>query len=223
MADIYLVRHGQASFGSADYDQLSPLGEQQSLWLGAYFAARDIQFDAVITGTQRRHQQTAQGIMRGAGIELPQQQDAGLNEYDFAAIYRALGEDTSAPPSDPAEKRRYFYRRLKQALQLWASNQLTGPLPETWSDFQQRVAAARTAIQRSEGKRLLVVSSGGTMGIFVQQILEAPDHAAIELNLQIRNTGVCQLYFNPHAMRMTSFNTVPHLDHPDRLDAITFA
>jgi broad specificity phosphatase PhoE len=30
MGQIYLVRHGQASFGSANYDQLSELGHEQA-------------------------------------------------------------------------------------------------------------------------------------------------------------------------------------------------
>ena len=34
MGTLYLVRHGQASFGADDYDQLSPLGHQQALRLG---------------------------------------------------------------------------------------------------------------------------------------------------------------------------------------------
>ena len=35
---LYLVRHGQASFGADDYDQLSDLGHKQSVRLGEYFA-----------------------------------------------------------------------------------------------------------------------------------------------------------------------------------------
>jgi broad specificity phosphatase PhoE len=38
MGNLYLVRHGQASFGAADYDQLSELGQRQSVRLGEYFA-----------------------------------------------------------------------------------------------------------------------------------------------------------------------------------------
>ena len=30
MSEIYFVRHGQASFGSEDYDRLSPLGVRQA-------------------------------------------------------------------------------------------------------------------------------------------------------------------------------------------------
>jgi broad specificity phosphatase PhoE len=51
MGHLYLVRHGQASLGAADYDQLSPLGQQQSLRLGEHWQAQGLRFDAVITGT----------------------------------------------------------------------------------------------------------------------------------------------------------------------------
>jgi broad specificity phosphatase PhoE len=51
MGNLYLVRHGQASFGAADYDNLSELGQRQSVRLGEYFAGKGLQFDAVITGT----------------------------------------------------------------------------------------------------------------------------------------------------------------------------
>jgi broad specificity phosphatase PhoE len=46
MGNIYLVRHGQASFGAENYDQLSTLGQQQSQRLGEYFAQKGIQFEA---------------------------------------------------------------------------------------------------------------------------------------------------------------------------------
>ena len=37
MGSLYLVRHGQASFGAADYDQLSAKGHAQCRHLGAYW------------------------------------------------------------------------------------------------------------------------------------------------------------------------------------------
>ena len=57
MGTLYLVRHGQASFGAADYDQLSDLGHKQSVRLGEYFAHKGIHFDGLIAGTLRRHKQ----------------------------------------------------------------------------------------------------------------------------------------------------------------------
>src|SRR4051812_3324882 len=65
MGTLYLVRHGQASFGAADYDQLSDLGHKQSLRLGQYFAQKGIRFDGLIAGTLRRHKQTLEGILLG--------------------------------------------------------------------------------------------------------------------------------------------------------------
>ena len=62
MGTLYLVRHGQASFGADDYDQLSARGQQQSERLGAYWRERGLRFDAVLCGTLRRHGQTLAGI-----------------------------------------------------------------------------------------------------------------------------------------------------------------
>jgi len=57
MAELYLVRHGQASFGADNYDQLSLLGKQQGQLLGEYFAERKIVFDHVLVGTMNRPRQ----------------------------------------------------------------------------------------------------------------------------------------------------------------------
>ncbi len=68
MGNLSLVRHGQASFGAADYDNLSELGRRQSVRLGEYFAGKGLQFESVITGTLKRHAQTWAGIAQGAGL-----------------------------------------------------------------------------------------------------------------------------------------------------------
>jgi len=70
MGTLYLVRHGQASFGADDYDQLSALGRRQSERLGQYLAQRDVRIDAAITGTLQRQRQTWDSICSGAGLAL---------------------------------------------------------------------------------------------------------------------------------------------------------
>ncbi len=67
MSQLFLVRHGQASFGAANYDQLSALGYQQSAWLGEHFAELGIQFSRIVTGTLARQQQTAASILETSG------------------------------------------------------------------------------------------------------------------------------------------------------------
>ena len=84
MGTLYLVRHGQASFGADDYDNLCDLGARQSRRLGEYFAGNGLHFDAAIHGTLRRHLQTFDGIRDGLGRPLQALAWPGLNEYDSA-------------------------------------------------------------------------------------------------------------------------------------------
>ena len=221
MAELFLVRHGQASFGADDYDQLSGLGEQQSFWLGQYFAERHIEFDKIIIGTQLRHQQTAQHLCRGLGQEQIFDQHAGLNEYDFYAITEAMERQYPQHMSHAKGDKRSYYKALKQALALWSRDQLDG-VPETWKAFMARVADAQQFIQQSNAKRVLVVSSGGPIAALTHQVLECPTATAIELNMQIRNTSVCHYFFNRESIRLASFNNISHLDQPGRTDAITY-
>lgn len=222
LAELYFVRHGQASSGTDNYDRLSPVGEQQGLWLGEYFAERKITFDRVVIGAMQRHRQTADAILRGLGATLSCEQDLGLNEYDFHALYAAAGDQYPELQALSQGSQRDFYKGLKQVLILWSEGRLGTPAPESWAQFQQRVAAVRQQIQARGGKRVLVVSSGGPMASFTQQVLNAPVRAAIELNLQVRNTGFCHFFFNADSCHLTSFNSIPHLDRPARLDLITY-
>ncbi|WP_341315377.1 histidine phosphatase family protein [Paraburkholderia sp. IMGN_8] len=227
MAELYLVRHGQASFGAENYDELSPSGRTQSRWLGEHFAQAKLRFDRVVIGTMQRHQQTADAILAAMGgpqVEIAQ--DAGLNEYDFQALFAALGEEglplgLSAGPSATSSKKD-FYKGLRQVLQLWADDRLPGRVPETWHQFQTRVQRARIDIQRAGGRRVLVVSSGGPLAVTAQQVLQAPAATAIALNMQIRNSSVCQYVFNDGAMSLVSFNSVPHLERADRHEFVTY-
>ena len=222
MAEFYLVRHGQASFGSDDYDRLSRLGEQQALWLGQYFLERDIHFDRVIIGTQLRHRQTAEGICRGSGQSIAFNEHCGLNEYDFDALFAAVGDQHAQLKQLASGDKRSFYRGLKQVLQLWMEDKLTAAAPESWADFGERVAAARSFIQHSNAQRILVISSGGPIGMMGRQVLQAPASIAIELNLQVKNTSFSHYYFNQQSVQLASFNNIPHLDLPGRLDSISY-
>jgi broad specificity phosphatase PhoE len=231
VAELYLVRHAQASFHSADYDCLSALGERQSRWLGEYFASRGIRFDVLITGTLRRHRQTLAGILEGmeldaAGdaIELP-----GLDEYDFRALVAAFA---AANPDDarvaawraePAAKPA-FYRLLKLAMLAWSAGELPGPLPETWADFMQRTTDAGASLQAltARGSRLLAISSGGAMSALLGARLGlSPAHIA-DLNMQVRNTSVSHFHLNRERFLLSSWNAVPHLERAGREDAITY-
>lgn len=223
MAELYLVRHGQASFGAGNYDRLSPLGERQSRWLGAYFAERALTFDRAMVGTLQRQCATVTALASGLGRELTAEEHTGLNEYDFTTLVRSYREttDTAQPPADDHAA---FYRLLKRALLSWAAGKLDDHLPESWEDFKQRIADVVADIQRpaAKGERVLVVSSGGPIAAILGAVLALTDEQAIELNMQLYNTSLSRLYFNDRRMVLAGFNAVPHLDTPGRFDAITY-
>ncbi|CAN5682201.1 hypothetical protein BH10ACT10_BH10ACT10_28160 [soil metagenome] len=82
MSLLLLVRHGQASWGTDDYDRLSARGEEQSRLLGAALAARGVHPDLVLRGSMLRHRQTADAAVAGARWEADVEEDAGWDEFD---------------------------------------------------------------------------------------------------------------------------------------------
>lgn len=222
MAEIYLVRHGQASFNSDNYDRLSDMGWQQSEYLGQYFAERNITFDQIFTGSQLRHSQTAEGILDGRATRY--NVHSGLNEYDFDALYKAyMAQHPDEAGAAKGGNRRIFYQRLKLALKLWSEDRLTGDLPESWSDFKGRVGDALAHIRDNSDGRSLVVSSGGAISMAIGHILDLDPEKIIDLNLQIKNASFSHIYLGRGSMQLSSFNNIPHLDQQGRFDAITFS
>lgn len=224
MATLFLVRHGQASFGAANYDCLSDVGRQQARWLGEYFKGRDIAFKRVVAGSLVRQQDTATEILHGMGAAgTPVDTHTGLNEYDGEALYRSFtnGADHRAHQNGDYQD---YWRTFRAAFAAWTQDQLTG-MPESWGAFGARTQAALSMATEGAAREdaLLVVSSGGAIGRAIADLLGAPTQTAIELNLQFRNTGFCELIVGRGTQRLLSFNNVPHLEYPERRRAITFA
>ena len=94
MAELLLVRHGQASFGAADYDKLSELGVEQSRALGRWWSSCQLQVDSLMAGTMRRHRETAEGAM----IALPNPPELAIDGgFDEGYLARLLGLFGSLP------------------------------------------------------------------------------------------------------------------------------
>jgi broad specificity phosphatase PhoE len=224
MATLYLVRHGQASFAAENYDRLSPLGAQQSVWLGEYFAERGIVFSHAVCGTLERQRETARAILQTMGSGLAAEEHPGWNEYSGEALYKAYLGDEWAQARAKGDVRA-VYRTIKAALEAWSEDRLPGDLPETWRGFGERIAAAMQSACAGlpSDAVVLAASSGGAIGRAVADLLQAPARAAIELNLQFRNSGFCEIFFSPRSMRLVSMNCVPHLDRSDRRGAITYS
>lgn len=223
MGAIYVVRHGQAAFGTDDYDRLTPTGFTQARLLGAYFGLRRVRFDAVYTGTLRRHAETAQGIFAGnAAADAPDpRRCAGLDEYSSEALVSALKVVHAAPAAAAVQRDTLFvrehFRVLKEALLAWTEDRIRPVGMPVWRAFQDgAVAALIEARQRFPDGNVLVVSSGGPIAAIVAAVLNAPPQTAVELNLRMRNSSLTEFASSARRHQLISFNALPHLDtHAD--------
>lgn len=217
MATLYLVRHGQASFGTDDYDRLSDLGWQQARWLGEYFREQGLAFDKVVCGSLLRHRQTLQGIEQGLGVTHAPVVHAGLNEYDSERLWRAHHGDLPPLGQTAPEQRREHFRKLREALYAWAGGQLLPDDHLSFADFAQgAVDGLQAAMHGVERGAVLVVSSGGPISAITARLLQAPDTIFVNLNLQTRNTGVAEFAFKGASCSLVSWNAVPHLEFGGR-------
>ncbi|HTQ78147.1 MAG TPA: histidine phosphatase family protein [Burkholderiales bacterium] len=223
MAELWLVRHAQAAFGTENYDRLTELGWRQSRWLGEHFAERGIAFDRVARGTLRRHEETLAGICEALGPVPAAEPDAGLNEYDAESLLRA---HTGLAEVRRGGDRREHFRVLREALYAWTEGALDarGTEPyEAFVAFRRRVMTALAEVRSSGARRVLMVSSGGPISLILAEVLGMPMRGVVDLNLRTRNTGVTEFHFNERAIHCVGFNAVPHLDRPDRPDVVTYS
>jgi broad specificity phosphatase PhoE len=228
---LWLVRHAQASFGSADYDCLSARGEHQAERLAAWLVAdSDLRFAHVVVGTLRRHGQTLDRIAQAfaaAGRALPTvTQDADWNEFDHEAVIRAYANRHANDPvlaaARGSQDRRAIHALLAAALHAWAKGESDANVPETWAAFGARVARARARLDTAPRGKILVVTSGGPITRCAQAALGCDAERAVRLNLALRNTAISEFRGGIDGWQMQIWNMLPHLSSPDDGDWVTY-
>ncbi len=219
MATIYLIRHGQASFGKANYDKLSPTGWEQGRVLGRWLTGK-VRPQAVFGGDLERHRETVEAIATGFGSQLPDMQvSAGFNEFDHTEVVNRLrpewadravmARDLKAFPK-PA---RAFQEAFVQAVRRWASGEHDQDYAETWPQFQTRVLSAfAEMIDYADGGDVLVATSGGPISVICQQLLGLDDARALALNEVIANTSVSRVLYSGARRSLAVFNNYSHLE-----------
>ncbi len=222
MGKLTLVRHGQASFGAANYDHLSATGERQCRLLGEYWRQRRQGFSAVLTGSLKRHAQSLAAIGAGLGAMPEALVWLGLDEYDGEAVIRAHRPGELARPKNAEEVKQYF-RLLREGLKAWMAGHTEPVGMASYANFSAGVAGALAHVrERCEGE-VLIVSSGGPISTAVAQVLGAPFAAAIEMNLQLRNSALTEFVFSSQRHTLHSFNHLPHLDTAGLKELVTYA
>lgn len=219
MAELLVIRHAQASFGAGDagsYDKLSELGHKQAEVAGKALREAGWVPDRLITGTLARQKQT----LRSMGFEDAPETHPGWNEYDFHDLLDARFD--GAVPDPVRDDRKTHFRTLRETILEWQAGGIAGAR-ESWADFTARVQAAREFATGRKADRVLVISSGGTIGQLVAASLGAPPKQMIALNLQVKNTSLTRFIFSGPRFFLHEFNATPHFARPEAADLLTYS
>lgn len=227
MSALYLVRHGQAAFGTDDYDRLTPLGAEQCRALARHWRSIGRPAPLVFAGTMQRHRQSAEAFaaaLAGEGLDRPRVETvAGLEEYDHEALlarYAALHPD--APDFAACWRdRRILHRALERALAAWTEEGVPGFV--AFAEFRERCAAALAGLMDAigRGREAVLFASAGSLAAAMQPLLGIGDWPAMRLTLTFYNTGVSRILFSASGAAVESINGVPHLERPGMLHLIT--
>lgn len=210
MGAVFLVRHGQASFGAADYDVLSERGVEQSELVGRELARREVHPAAAYRGTLSRQRATSVAALAECAPGVPAVEDARFDEYDFADILAAHGEPGQGETTDP----RAFQRGLDTALLDWMAAGKASPCARSWPDFRDGARAALDEVFAAlgSGEQAVVTTSGGVIAAVCAGLLGVEGAGVVRLNRVVVNASVTKLVSGRTGTSLLSFNEHAHFD-----------
>ncbi|WP_151980646.1 histidine phosphatase family protein [Acinetobacter guerrae] len=216
MTTIYLVRHGQASFGKSNYDELSQNGEAQATLLGHYFKDILKEQPYVVAGTMQRHLQTAQGALKESFPEAMVHTNAGWNEFNHQQVFAHYEprfkqpELLKADVAKEANPRAYLAKIFEGAITRWTEGEFHHEYEESWPDFKQRVETALqdlcNELAQSKPRYAVVFTSGGVISVAAGKILELNPNRTFALNWAIANTSLTTLRLVGNEPQLLSLN-----------------
>lgn len=238
MAVIHLIRHGQASFGSEDYDRLSDLGRRQAEVLGAHLKRGLAPLDGLYSGALRRHRDTLAGIVEALGAKAPETGVVeAFDEYDHAGVIRAylplfmsrIGAPRGLLLADVLHEHKLFEFAFRFMVKAWMDNvpHDSGAL-EDWRDFCARVCHGLEQTLAAHGPkgRVAIVTSGGTIAAVLRAVLGLSNKRTLSMNWSIYNASLTQLYYGHSSKHdealLLGFNNVAHLEMSGGRDLVTF-
>jgi broad specificity phosphatase PhoE len=202
MGRLLLVRHGQASWGAADYDVLSERGEQQAAYVGRALAG--VQPDVVVHGSMLRQRRTAELAVAAAGWSLKPCVDERWDEMDHLAVLAAQPQGFEGEPDA-----RQFQAWFEAATTRWTSGGHDDDYEESFPAFRSRVAAALADL--AEVGTAVVVTSGGPISSVTADLLAAGVPTYTRLAPVIVNASVTRVVSGRRGLTLVSFNDHSHL------------
>lgn len=216
MAEIWLIRHGQAGDVMGEYDLLSERGWAQSRHTGGKWAHLT-PVTHVLSGAMRRHRETLQGFAETYG-DLPEAViDDGWNEFDHQNVIRVAIAGGLSP--DAGKGKAGFFNFFHAAMGRWSGGEFDSEYNEAYSAFQGRVEASFEALSArlGSGERALVFTSGGAISAVVRRLLGTEPAAAFRVNTVLVNTGLTLIRVGQGRESLVSLNVHTHFDDAPEL------
>jgi len=225
MSEIYMVRHGQASFGEKNYDRLSPMGRVQAEIVARHWFRIGRKIDTIYVGGMKRQIDTVDALVSRYKVKqmsVPEViSDESFDEYNSASVFEAqlpgmVGEDPSISKklTDIYKDKRTFQYLFEEAMNRWVSGACDVPGAVTWNDFKNRVLSGIDGIMQKQGakKTLAVFTSGGPISVVVQEALSLTDKSAMAQSWLIMNASITRFKYNAKGLTLAGFNDITHLE-----------
>lgn len=223
---IHLIRHGQASFGQQNYDQLSATGEIQAQVLGEYLAEIINETPFVVSGSMQRHQQTAHLALQQFIVEPKINIDDCWNEFDHQQVFaqynarfanpKLIKQDIAAA-ENPTE---FMTELFNAAMMRWIDAKHDHQYTESWIGFNQRVDQAlqnlALLLDKHKPKHAAVFSSGGVISLILAKLLELNFAQTADLIWTISNASTTTLHFVDQQFHVLAMNQYQYLQTEEK-------
>ena len=227
MRSVLLIRHGQASFRSADYDRLSDIGEEQSRRLGAWLTASGAVPDLVATGPRARHLRTAELCLAAAGLERPLLQLEGLDELDHQELLARLRPELDGPEAmhqalkQMPDPHRAFQELFAAAVARWTDGDHDSDYTCSWPRFRAQVLETIQILSAHSATTTWAFTSGGPIAVLTNAVVGAPVAQTFKLSWPLVNTSMTRLRLGKSGASLTTYNAWPHLERREDHHLVT--
>ena len=231
MGRLVLIRHAQASFLEANYDQLSAIGEEQARRLGQYWVRLKLSFHRVYSGPRVRQKDTARivaAVYRGAGLAFPEPvMMEEFDEYHGDAILEQglpqLLESSNEVrelhrafqnSSNSHRRQATFEKMFEAVITKWVNGEIVLPTVESWTGFCNRVdrGLSQCMSANGRGQQLAIFCSGGLVGVAMRRAFQLSAHDTLRASWMVRNCACSEFLFSNDRFSLSSFNGFPYLD-----------
>ena len=220
MATIYLIRHGQASFGAEDYDKLSPLCSRQAEVAGQYLRDCSVVLDAAYSGDLLRQRETAQLALASQAQAVPHHIDPRFNEirndeqlkYLMPEVIK-INPQIKALVEKGLSSSKDYQKVIDAVFNYWVSPACNEPRIQSWQDYSGGARAALHEVMESQGggKTIAIFTSGGTIATLVAQVLGLSGQDTYKFYEPVFNCSISQIFYSGTKTSLSYFNDRSYL------------